>query len=707
MIARIVRVLALLPAILILGSLCSFAAVPPEIVALGKRATALVEIGGGRAYGSAFCIDAAEGYFVTNAHVAHALDNKQSVALILHSGEANQKRVQAVIMRADAVLDLALVRVTNPQQLTALSLGSISDLMETTPITAFGYPLGKELSFARDEYPSVTVSTGHITSLRKVKGELAAIQIDAQLNPGNSGGPVLNDRGKVVGIVVSGINGTGIDFAIPISHLTYFLNSAAIDFTPPSITPDNARTPGDFAIHVATFHRSNAGISVSLTLSSGPDDHRTTTVREADNQTYTIHASPLPADKSARMLRLTAEDSNGKVTCLAPDQLVVVGGKKVMLSTILEIDQGDTAQVRMADKEIKTESVSGLENIETRALGVAAHMNLSHAARILIESADQGSTSIAYHIVVTQNGASIGELKGTIPIESSHAPTVAANRNARIELLVCDFNDNVVKRFNGLTGAYIDDFASGSGLGNPIDAIFGPDGNLYVCAHGSTSVHRYNGRTGQFLDTFVSKESSDGSVGPNGVTFGPDGNLYMSSKWTKEIKRFDGKTGAFIDNFVKKESGGLDTPAELLFGPGGNLYVASTHNNCVKIYDGKTGAYVRDLLSGNGISMEWQHSSIFCFGPDGLVYVSSCGSSQVKRFNGVTGQFIDNFIGADALGSAPAGVKFGPDGNLYVLTLSKDIRRYNGRTGKFIDVFVSGTDMNRPLNMIFRNAPAK
>ena len=97
---------------------------------------------------------------------------------------------------------------------------------------AFGFPFGKDLSLSNDEYPNVTVSTGHITSLRKIKGELAAIQVDAQLNPGNSGGPVLNDRGKVVGIVVAGIDGTGIDFAIAYQPPRLpFLTSAAIDFS--------------------------------------------------------------------------------------------------------------------------------------------------------------------------------------------------------------------------------------------------------------------------------------------------------------------------------------------------------------------------------------------------------------------------------------------------------------------------------------------
>jgi streptogramin lyase len=694
----------LLPLALILFGISSIAAVPPEIVAQGKHATGLVEIGDGRAYGSAFCIDASEGYFVTNAHVANALNNKKSVTLILNSGETNQRKLKAVIVRTDADLDLALLRVNNPVQLTGLSLGSIDDLVETANVTAFGFPFGKDLSLANDEYPNVTVSTGHITSLRKIKGELAAIQVDAQLNPGNSGGPVLNDKGKVVGIVVAGIDGTGIDFAIPISHLAYFLTSAAIDFTPPAINADNAHSQHDFAVHVSTFKRSAAGLSVSLTLSSGPDDHRTATVREGQNQTYTIHATPLPGAKGQKMLRLTAEDSSGKVTCLAPDQNIAIGGRQTLLSAVKEINREGGTQVRMADKEIKSESVSGLENIETRTLGVSSHMDLSHATKITVESAEPDNPSIKYHIVVTQNGTSIGELSGTLLVDAPHAATVAsARKSARVELLLCNYNEtHSVKRYNGLTGEYIDDFASGNGLENPFEALMGPDGNLYVSDH-STVIHRYNGRTGQFIGDFVTKSTSGGAEELTGMAFGPDGNLYASSKWTNEVKRYDGKTGAFIDNFVRKQSGRLNMPYQITFGPGGNLYVADIKNNCIKIYNGKTGVYLRDFVSGNGIAGPFS----FCFGPDGLFYVSCSDSKQIKRFNGESGQFVDNYIDRDTLGGDPVGIAFGPDGNLYVGTFANDVKRFNGKTGKFIDVFTSGGSIDKPQYITFRNVPDK
>ena len=692
---RIADLLLLL--LLVSFAISSRAGVPPEIVSKGKQATALVEIGDGKGFGSAFCIDAAEGIFVTNEHVAHGLGNSGSVALILHSGEKNQRRVQAIIVRTDKDLDLALLRVKQPKQLTSLLLGSAEDLIETAAITAFGYPFGKELAFANDEYPNVTISTGHITSLRKIKGELAAIQLDAQLNPGNSGGPVLNDKGQVVGIVVAGIEGSGVYFAIPVSHLSYFLRSASIDFTPPGLTADNAHSPQDFAVHVSSFHRSSVGIDVSLTLSAGPEDHRTVTVSQAENQTYTLRAVPLPGPNVPRKLRLTVEDSAGKVVWVVSDQKILVGGSPVLLSTIREIDMEDGPQVRFADKEIRSGSVSRLDTIETIVSGVFSHTNFSRAKRITIESPEVKQPTVSYHVVVKQNGTVIGEKRGTLTIQDfANPPATAANRHSSLVLLISDYNAGVIKQYDGLTGRYMRDFISGNGLKTPGLAVFGPDGDIYV--GGSTSsIFRYHGSTGKFKDIFIPKEKNGGAIELTNLVFGTDGNLYASSRWTKEVKRYDGKTGAYIDAFVAKGSGGLDIPGGLLFGPDRNLYVVSTNNDCIKMYDGKTGAYLRDFVSGNGI----RGLSDFCFRSDKRLYLACSGSRQVKRFDGETGQFIDNFIGEDLLGGEPAGMVFGPDGNLYILMSSKDVKRFDGRSGRFIDNFVSGNGLERPLCMIF------
>src|SRR6185369_9529242 len=92
----------------------------------------------------------------------------------------------------------------------ALELGEAASLTETLPIVAFGYPFGSDLALGKSEYPNISVSTGRITSLRKEDGNIQRIQIDASLNPGNSGGPLVNSAGQTLGVVESGIVGTAV-----------------------------------------------------------------------------------------------------------------------------------------------------------------------------------------------------------------------------------------------------------------------------------------------------------------------------------------------------------------------------------------------------------------------------------------------------------------------------------------------------------------
>lgn len=232
-------------------------------VARGKRATALVEISDTKASGTAFCIDAT-GLFLTNHHVIEDA-SPATLRIVLHSGEANQKIYRARIIKADEESDLALLKIEGGE-FTALNLGRIDSVVETTPVTAFGYPFGTDLSEKDGDYPSVTVSIGHVTALRKLKGVLQHIQVDASLNPGNSGGPLLNSQGEVIGVVQAGIQSTSISLAIPVSQVTAFLSRPASAMKPraPVVTaPKPQPNKGAGTAGVTTPHRPTVKIPVA------------------------------------------------------------------------------------------------------------------------------------------------------------------------------------------------------------------------------------------------------------------------------------------------------------------------------------------------------------------------------------------------------------------------------------------------------------
>ena len=165
-----------------------------------------------RSLGSGFVIDKA-GYIVTNYHV---VGNAQSV----HVSFSNNDSMKAEIIGKDPATDVALLKVeASSRALKPLPLGDSDGIHVGDQVAAIGNPLGLDrsitLGIVSALHRSLTSPEG--TPIDRV------IQTDAALNHGNSGGPLLNAQGQVVGVssaVSTGDSGeanTGIGFAIPIN----------------------------------------------------------------------------------------------------------------------------------------------------------------------------------------------------------------------------------------------------------------------------------------------------------------------------------------------------------------------------------------------------------------------------------------------------------------------------------------------------------
>jgi serine protease Do len=155
--------------------------------------------------GSGFVIDAEKGYVVTNAHVIQDADE---VRVTLH----DDATMPAEVIGRDEKTDLALLKVTTTHKLTAVKFGNSDPLRVGDWILAIGNPFGL----------GGTVTTGIISAQQR---DINAgpyddfIQTDASINRGNSGGPMFNMNGEVIGIntaIYSPSGGSvGIGFAIP------------------------------------------------------------------------------------------------------------------------------------------------------------------------------------------------------------------------------------------------------------------------------------------------------------------------------------------------------------------------------------------------------------------------------------------------------------------------------------------------------------
>jgi len=160
--------------------------------------------------GSGFVIDA-RGYILTNYHV---VEGAQSIEVVL----GDQTRYPATFIGADQRNDVALVKIDpKGKNLVALQLGDSGSLQVGQKVLAIGNPFGFQSTLTTGVVSALgrTVQTSQSTFIDE------AIQTDAAINRGNSGGPLINTHGEVIGInsAIYTPSGTtaGIGFAIPIN----------------------------------------------------------------------------------------------------------------------------------------------------------------------------------------------------------------------------------------------------------------------------------------------------------------------------------------------------------------------------------------------------------------------------------------------------------------------------------------------------------
>jgi len=183
-----------------------------------------------------------DGYIITNNHVIadeigmylfgkqHDVPTKiLSLEVVIGSGTEHERTLAAKVVGRDGKRDLALLKVRYKPE-NWLDITSFPEVKMVQPVWIIGYPFGGFLAGdAVDQTgsanPELTVNSGIVTSLRHEQGGgLKAVQTDAAVNPGNSGGPMLDADGRVVGVINSKImGGEGLGFAISTNILAEFI----------------------------------------------------------------------------------------------------------------------------------------------------------------------------------------------------------------------------------------------------------------------------------------------------------------------------------------------------------------------------------------------------------------------------------------------------------------------------------------------------
>lgn len=162
------------------------------------------------------CVIRSDGVILTGSHV---IDEAKEIDVTTSDGRVYKASVLAKMGKNN---DLALLKISPKSRLRTIAFGDSSDVKVGQKVLAIGNPFGF----------SGTLTSGIVSRIDYAKGR---IQTDAAINPGCSGGPLLNSQGEVIGISQSiynpdnNISNIGIGFAIPVNEAKKFIETANLD----------------------------------------------------------------------------------------------------------------------------------------------------------------------------------------------------------------------------------------------------------------------------------------------------------------------------------------------------------------------------------------------------------------------------------------------------------------------------------------------
>ena len=383
---NISRLLVICVALITIGTSRGLSQQKPEVIEKCKEATGLVMISltEGEVSGTAFCVDGS-GLFITNAHVVASVDRaKGQVRLVLDIGRKSQRVRQARVFRTDDVLDLALLKIEDAD-LTPLELGKDDALIETAPILTFGFPFGRLPTVGHETFPDISVIPSRITSLRRDKGRLEGVQFDGQLNPGNSGGPVVDTDGRVIGVAVATIRGAAMNLAIPVGRLADFLKAPGVDFNPPPLDYKNQSQPVNWTIKVrpaTPTERLPEKLSVDVKISNDQKPPRIYKAQPVGGGDFRVRVTPVARD-SDRKVELDARFPNGQAIAeQVKDGNVRVGDTRLMLSDLRTLFSGTQPRVLTSRGEMVIGPIVGLGKIKRKIRNRTVTIDLNDASQI-------------------------------------------------------------------------------------------------------------------------------------------------------------------------------------------------------------------------------------------------------------------------------------------------------------------------------------
>jgi serine protease Do len=320
-----------------------------------------------RGVGSGF-ITTADGYVLTNAHV---VDGADEVYVTL----TDKREFKAKVLGADARTDVAVLKIEG-SKLPYLTIGDSGKIRVGEWVVAIGSPFNLEN----------TVTAGIISAKSRDTGDyLALIQSDVAVNPGNSGGPLINMRGEVIGInsQIATLSGgyNGISFAVPIDEAMRVADQ---------LKKSGKVTRGRIGVQIGQLSKEVAeslglkeaqGAEVTMVEPGGPADKGGI---KAGDIILKFNGAPISRSTDLpRMVGGTALGSKAVVTVWRKGQQVDIP------VTVVELEADKTAaKASPAEKKKKAEEPANALGFKVADLSAAQKKELAVEGGVMVEATE-------------------------------------------------------------------------------------------------------------------------------------------------------------------------------------------------------------------------------------------------------------------------------------------------------------------------------
>jgi Trypsin-like peptidase domain/FHA domain len=203
-------------------------------------------------------------YVATNQHVVYCADKGEQQALFIVLSRSTGR--QATIVWSDDRTDLAIISVSGSLGRPPVTLADTADLTEGEPVTVVGFPGAADKLVQSDEMALPSVFTGTISLVVTSVNGVRYFEYYPLMVPGNSGGPVFNDAGEVIGIVSMREIKTGLGAAVDVSELIPHLRALEVPYSTASMVTGMSTTV--IILSIAVILLFSAG-GVLIATSSG------------------------------------------------------------------------------------------------------------------------------------------------------------------------------------------------------------------------------------------------------------------------------------------------------------------------------------------------------------------------------------------------------------------------------------------------------